>query len=197
MNLLTHDPRMPRHGAGLPYWIDSLNALGIAFVCYDNDIDPSFVSAGAGKLFGKAGDDSNAMEVLRRSVMGLVRECSAGPAGQFHGVTTVAMDRFHVQAEIYALGRRAATGGVLALLQETRSAIATGAPRHDSPFTRLTRREREVAQLIAYGFSAKAIASRLEISTHTARHHTERILTKLGARNRVAVASIIADDRMR
>lgn len=48
----------------------------------------------------------------------------------------------------------------------------------------LTRREEEVATLLAQGRSNQAIAHELEISVHTARHHTQRILSKLEVHSR-------------
>jgi DNA-binding CsgD family transcriptional regulator len=45
----------------------------------------------------------------------------------------------------------------------------------------LTPRELEVARLADRGASARAIACALDISTHTARHHLERVRGKLGA----------------
>lgn len=48
----------------------------------------------------------------------------------------------------------------------------------------LTPREVQVALLLAEGLSNSALASRLEISPHTARHHTQRVLGKLGAHSR-------------
>ncbi|MFL5404163.1 MAG: response regulator transcription factor [Gemmatimonadales bacterium] len=49
---------------------------------------------------------------------------------------------------------------------------------------RLTAREIEVALLLAQGRSNEAIAKVLRISSHTARHHTQRILTKLHVHSR-------------
>jgi DNA-binding CsgD family transcriptional regulator len=48
----------------------------------------------------------------------------------------------------------------------------------------LTRRELQVASLLAEGRSTKEIAATLEISPHTARHHTEHVFEKLGVRSR-------------
>ncbi len=48
----------------------------------------------------------------------------------------------------------------------------------------LTRREAEVAELLSQGRSNQAIARELEISEHTARHHTQRILSKLEVHSR-------------
>jgi DNA-binding NarL/FixJ family response regulator len=44
----------------------------------------------------------------------------------------------------------------------------------------LTPREAQVARLLARGRSNLAIAGELNISAHTTRHHTQRILAKLG-----------------
>jgi DNA-binding CsgD family transcriptional regulator len=48
----------------------------------------------------------------------------------------------------------------------------------------LTARELEVAVLLAQGCSNASIADALQISAHTARHHTQRILAKLGVHSR-------------
>ncbi|MCG7597303.1 LuxR C-terminal-related transcriptional regulator [Mycobacterium sp. PSTR-4-N] len=53
----------------------------------------------------------------------------------------------------------------------------------------LTRREREVAGLVAEGLSNKEIAAKLVVSLRTAEGHVERILTKLGFRTRAQIAS--------
>lgn len=56
----------------------------------------------------------------------------------------------------------------------------------------LTRREAEVAALIAEGLSNRQIAERLFIAQRTAEGHVERILAKLGFRSRAKVASWVA-----
>jgi DNA-binding CsgD family transcriptional regulator len=48
----------------------------------------------------------------------------------------------------------------------------------------LTRREAQVASLLSQGRSNQAIARELDISEHTARHHTQRILAKLEVHSR-------------
>jgi predicted ATPase/DNA-binding CsgD family transcriptional regulator len=66
---------------------------------------------------------------------------------------------------------------------------ATGGP------TQLTRREREVADLVADGLSNKEIAASLVISLRTAETHVEHILTKLGFNSRAQIAMWLADQR--
>jgi DNA-binding NarL/FixJ family response regulator len=59
----------------------------------------------------------------------------------------------------------------------------------------LTRREWEIAQLLAEGLSNKEIAARLVISRRTAEAHVENILTKLGFRSRAQVSSWVLGER--
>jgi len=53
----------------------------------------------------------------------------------------------------------------------------------------LTRREREVLQMLAAGLANKEIAARLEISDHTVKFHVASILGKLGASTRTEAVS--------
>jgi DNA-binding NarL/FixJ family response regulator len=54
----------------------------------------------------------------------------------------------------------------------------------------LTRREREVLQMISAGLGNKEIAGRLSISEHTVKFHVASILGKLGASSRTEAVSI-------
>ncbi|WP_431267114.1 helix-turn-helix domain-containing protein [Dankookia sp. P2] len=65
------------------------------------------------------------------------------------------------------------------------SALATLAGREAVPVEAgLTRREREVLDLLAAGASNKVIARRLNLSFHTAKAHVASVLQKLGAGSR-------------
>jgi predicted ATPase/DNA-binding CsgD family transcriptional regulator len=59
----------------------------------------------------------------------------------------------------------------------------------------LTKREREVAELVAEGLSNKAIANRLVIARRTAESHLDHILTKLGFTSRTQIAVWVAEQR--
>ncbi len=61
----------------------------------------------------------------------------------------------------------------------------------DSAAGRLTPRELEVARLVAEGLSNQDIAERLVISRRTAEEHVSKVLRKLGASSRVAVARML------
>jgi two-component system, NarL family, response regulator YdfI len=54
----------------------------------------------------------------------------------------------------------------------------------------LTRREREVLQMLASGLGNKEIAARLNISDHTAKFHVASILGKLGAGSRTEAVAL-------
>ena len=74
------------------------------------------------------------------------------------------------------------------MLRGTRSDVAP--PSSLDPL--LTRREREIAELIATGASNKEIASALVISPRTAEGHVVHILNKLGFTSRVQIAAWVS-----
>ena len=66
-------------------------------------------------------------------------------------------------------------------------------PSANPPSAELTRREREVASLVAQGLTNGQIASELFISERTVDHHVEKILKKLELSSRDQVASRLAE----
>jgi predicted ATPase/DNA-binding CsgD family transcriptional regulator len=75
---------------------------------------------------------------------------------------------------------------VVAYALEETAAVPTGDDRASSP---LTRRELEIADLVAQGMSNKEIASTLVIAQRTAETHVEHVLTKLGFTSRAQIAT--------
>ncbi|MEV0635328.1 LuxR C-terminal-related transcriptional regulator [Streptomyces sp. NPDC050619] len=79
----------------------------------------------------------------------------------------------------------------------------TGLPEHPdtegpvncAPEIRLTRREAQVAELVAEGLANQQIADRLVIARRTAEGHVERILSKLGFNNRSQIAAWVTAQR--
>jgi len=59
----------------------------------------------------------------------------------------------------------------------------------------LTRREREVLDLLAAGHSDSAIAATLQLSSRTVSHHVASILAKLGVTNRIQAATYVHRSR--
>jgi predicted ATPase/DNA-binding CsgD family transcriptional regulator len=71
----------------------------------------------------------------------------------------------------------------------------TPAALAESSAVKLTRREEQIADLIAEGLSNRAIAERLVISQRTAEGHVENILNKLGFHSRSQVAAWVGERR--
>ena len=67
----------------------------------------------------------------------------------------------------------------------------------DSPAKRLTRRELEVAGLIAEGLTNNSIARRLAVAPRTAEAHVENIRRKLQVRSRAQIAAWVTEQRLR
>ncbi|WP_067822216.1 LuxR C-terminal-related transcriptional regulator [Actinomadura kijaniata] len=94
------------------------------------------------------------------------------------------------------LGERAfadawAAGLAMTDAESVACALRETAPRasEPTPAGRLTRREREIAELVAEGLSNREIAARLVISKRTVDSHLEHILGKLGFTSRTQVAA--------
>jgi non-specific serine/threonine protein kinase len=68
-------------------------------------------------------------------------------------------------------------------------ALAGEEPTPPAASIALTRREKEVASLVARGLTNRQIASELVLSAHTVRHHVTSILKKLNLRSREQVSS--------
>jgi predicted ATPase/DNA-binding CsgD family transcriptional regulator len=69
---------------------------------------------------------------------------------------------------------------------------AGAAPQAAGPAAALTRREREIAELVATGLSNREVAGRLFISKRTVDAHVEHIFGKLGISSRVQLTVLVA-----
>jgi non-specific serine/threonine protein kinase len=93
-----------------------------------------------------------------------------------------------------ALGAAWAAGQAVTLEQAIEEALGdeappAAAPRGDGAGGPLTRRELEVAALVAEGLSNREIAARLTITERTSEGHVAHILDRLGFRTRVQIAA--------
>ena len=94
----------------------------------------------------------------------------------------------------YAAGSAMTTETAVAYaLRELTDPVSTADAVEAHP---LTRREREVSELVADGLTNREIAARLVISVRTAEKHVDNIMSKLGAVNRAQVASRVARRRV-
>jgi predicted ATPase/DNA-binding CsgD family transcriptional regulator len=111
-------------------------------------------------------------------------------------------------ARLWARGRALTSEAAVALALDTPSAAAQEAAQDgestaltvveryqvaSAPPSSLTRREHQIATLVASGRSNKAIASELSISHTTAARHVANIMAKLGFNSRTQIAAWIAD----
>ena len=93
-----------------------------------------------------------------------------------------------VYASLFRQGYQASAGRAVAYALGEKGKVERPAT-HDDRLAVLTRREREVAALVAEGLTNKEIAARLVIAPRTAEGHAEKVLMKLGFRSRTEVAA--------
>jgi len=95
--------------------------------------------------------------------------------------------------QLTAALQAAAAGLIILHPAEVPAVLPTSAPalQPQGELTEpLTRREREVLQMLAAGLANKEIAARLNISDHTAKFHVAAILGKLGAATRTEAVAL-------
>ena len=166
-----------------PSWLRSLEMFGIPFICYGSDASRSYVSSAARQLVNDDGGEAIALQADQAAAMELQTRGGSLHIGDF------------------ALTRQilAASGDGVLTVHRSRTAVASvhavvvirawhTAPSNEVPVPGLSPRESQVARLIARGLATKEVAQKLSISTHTARHHTERVFAKLAVRTRTQVA---------
>jgi predicted ATPase/DNA-binding CsgD family transcriptional regulator len=123
--------------------------------------------------------------------LGGERAMSQWPATRMAYDTTLAL----AQAQLTEAGFRAeqAAGQTLSLEQAVKVALNLPLPLPATPPTspqpsqKLTRRESEVAALVARGLTNSEIAAELVLSKRTVEHHIANILARLGCTNRVQI----------
>ena len=116
-------------------------------------------------------------------------EASPNPARQFE----IGHERFHATFVIAGNDVAAQDIGVLVMLR--RESISNAPQVTESSLAArfgLTPQEARVAILLADQRSNREIADRLGVSVHTARHHTERVLSKLQIHSRYDVKRAIS-----
>jgi DNA-binding NarL/FixJ family response regulator len=83
------------------------------------------------------------------------------------------------------------------VLEQAPTTPAAASPRSQvsKSLIQLTRREDEIAALVAQGLSNKQIAAKLVVSERTVESHIWNILNKLGFNSRVQIASWAATEQ--
>ena len=148
--------------------------------------------------------------IAGRNTRGLVEVFATTPtvllAGQIHALLRKRAAAFHIHSvlplevtpdQLLAAIQATVAGLAVALESSGRtedqldaSNSAEWIAERESAVEHLTARETAVLRLIAIGLGNKEIASRLDISEHTAKFHVSSILAKLGAASRTEAVTI-------
>jgi DNA-binding NarL/FixJ family response regulator len=88
---------------------------------------------------------------------------------------------------------RAAMEGQIYLCSETQKALNEAPGTESKELPRLTRREKEILELIGQGYTTQQIAAELFISTHTVESHRKNLKEKFGVPNTATVVRMAAE----
>ncbi|HXT17482.1 MAG TPA: response regulator transcription factor [Gemmatimonadaceae bacterium] len=80
------------------------------------------------------------------------------------------------------------------LFSQIAKVVETAEPARIIDDVRMTRREREVIELIGEGLSNKEIAQRLNIASHTVKSHVRNVMDKLALHTRLQIAAYLRRD---
>jgi len=80
------------------------------------------------------------------------------------------------------------------LFSQIAALIDTSSPARIIEDVRMTKREREVIELIGEGLGNKEIAQRLNIASHTVKSHVRNVMDKLALHTRLQIAAYIRRD---
>jgi predicted ATPase/DNA-binding CsgD family transcriptional regulator len=155
--------------------VGSLGVLAIAQNAYRKGIYLLAAIAAGGAAWGTA-----QVPELRHDIKAALETTRAALSDAAYAEAWAEGQRWSLDEAIKQV--RAATSETDAPARLPRDATATGLPRT------LTRREREVAALVAQGRSNRQIGEALVITEGTARVHVEHMLAKLGFHSRAQLA---------
>ena len=86
--------------------------------------------------------------------------------------------------------------GLAYLVVTIESHLEDEEPPAAEPTAALTRREHEVVQLVALGYTGAEIAERLTLSPETVRTHVRHAMAKVGAHTRAQLVAIAVAQRL-
>lgn len=90
-------------------------------------------------------------------------------------------------------GIRAVSRGQTYHCTATKRAIADAASSHLETVPLITRREKEVLQLIGDGLTSQEVAEKLFISTHTVESHRKKLMEKFEVKNIISVIKLASE----
>lgn len=163
-----------------------LRTLGVPFATFDPVSRCTELSPAARALLGD--DADHVCRLGARLLESMPADAGAPSLGSRadSALSCVAGGRHALRAQRLPRGDPQRVGIVVML------PMRGGADGLESHRWGLSRREAEVAVLIARGSSTSDVACSLGISAHTVRRHTERIYAKVGVRTRLQLAVVLA-----
>jgi DNA-binding CsgD family transcriptional regulator len=155
------------------------------------------------QLMATEPEHGRVLDEVRRTVSAVSslqthRDGHGGGPGQAHAVTEAGWRRVRTGRATYRLYGVLLGESTFAELPHVAVVVApiTAGPLSNEQLRErygLTAREIEVARMLADGKSAAELADALHVSSHTARHHTENVMRKLGVERRAAVGCKLRD----
>jgi predicted ATPase/DNA-binding CsgD family transcriptional regulator len=112
---------------------------------------------------------------------------------QARSTISAALTPAALESETQAGRRMGRDEAVAYALDEKKAARPAGAPKATSGMP-LSKRELEIAELVAQGLSNKEIATRVFLSERTIETHVSNILDKLGVNSRVEISTWVAQE---
>jgi DNA-binding CsgD family transcriptional regulator len=154
----------------------ALDAVGVGLLLCGEDGHPHFENAVARRLLDEPAVRGAAVALAWAAASGCVAEPDGAPLrGDLRAPSSpIGLSAFGVPA------------GAVVVVRETPSPPAPSRPTRAHG---LTRTEETVARLLALRRTNREIAAELGVSYHTAKHHVERVLHKLGVASRNDVAA--------
>jgi DNA-binding CsgD family transcriptional regulator len=175
-----------RHATFPPYEIARLlRELGVPFATFDPTSRCTELSPAARSLLGDEAD--HVCRLAARLLESMEGDIPRVPPDRMTDTASCydPASRHLLRARRLPHGDPHRAGIVLVL------PVRGGAERLEPHRWGLSRREAEVASLIASGASTTDVACALGISAHTVRRHTERIYAKVGVRSRMQLAIVL------
>jgi DNA-binding NarL/FixJ family response regulator len=127
---------------------------------------------------------------LRETAQDVIAWAEAGVTGYLPN--TVRLEEIVQAVRDILAGQQFCSSRVAAgLLRRIAAAASQGAAETPAAVRALTRRERQIAELIAAGLADKEIARRLNISLATTKSHVHNLLGKLSVEHRGHVAEVL------
>jgi DNA-binding CsgD family transcriptional regulator len=151
-----------------------LHAIGLAATPYNGPVDLAL-----GRLAATTGD----ARLARRHLAAALRASEAAQAAPLQAMVLAQLAHLGDDA---ARGRARSLATRLGMAPLLASLAGPAAPVENGP---LTRREVEIAALVAEGLSNAAIADRLTLSERTVENHVSHVLRKLDLTSRAGISS--------